>query len=61
MNIVAVLTIPVEDSKGRVTTCNMVEALDISLGRIKERFDNLKESGYNQAGEIILNFVKIDE
>ena len=35
----------------------MVEGLDITMGRIKERFDDLKRKGNEPAGDIVLNFV----
>ena len=41
---------------GLMYTCNMVEGLDITMGRIKERFD-LESQGYELAGDIVLNFV----
>ena len=42
---------------GKTYTCNMVEGLDITMGRIKERFDDLKRKGNEPAGDIVLNFV----
>ena len=57
MTTVAVLTFPMKSKDGKICTCNMVEGLDITMGRIKERFDDLKRKGYEQAGDIVLNFV----
>ena len=57
MTTVAVLTFPVKSKDGKICTCNMVEGLDITMGRIKERFDDLEHKGYEQAGDIVLNFV----
>lgn len=57
MNEVAVLTFPMKGKDGKIYTCNMVEGLDITMGRIKERFDDLERNGYEPAGDIILNFV----
>ena len=54
---VAVLTFPVKSKDGKICTCNMVEGLDITMGRIKERFDDLEKKGYAPAGDIVLNFV----
>ena len=54
---VAVLTFPMKCKDGKTYTCNMVEGLDITIGRIKERFDDLERKGYEQAGDIVLNFV----
>ena len=42
---------------GKICTCNMVEGLDITMGRIKERFDDLERKGYAPVGDIVLNFV----
>lgn len=57
MNKVAVLTFPMKSKDGKTCTCNMVEGLDITMGRIKERFDNLERNGYVPVGDIVLNFV----
>ena len=57
MTTVAVLTFPMKGKDGKTYTCNMVEGLDITLGRIKERFDNLEKKGCELAGDIVLNFV----
>lgn len=57
MTTVAVLTFPLKGKDGKTYTCNMVEGLGITMGRIKERFDDLKCKGYEPAGDIILNFV----
>ena len=56
MTTVAVLTFPMRSKDGLKYTCNMVEGLDITMGRIKERFD-LESQGYELAGDIVLNFV----
>ncbi len=60
MAIVAVLTFPMKCKDGEVCTCNMVEGLDITMGRIKERFDNLTKEGCVLSGDIVLNFVKVE-
>lgn len=57
MATVAVLTFPMRSKNGKIYTCNMVEGLDITMGRIKERFDNLERKGYEPVGDIVLNFV----
>ena len=57
MTTVAVLTFPLKGKDGKTCTCNMVEGLNITMGRINERFDDLQRKGYEQAGDIILNFV----
>lgn len=57
MTTVAVLTFPMNGKDGKTYTCNMVEGLDITVGRIKERFDDLERKGYVIAGDIVLNFV----
>ena len=54
---VAVLTFPMKCKDGKTYTCNMVEGLDITIGRIKERFDNLERKGCEPVGDIVLNFV----
>ena len=45
---------------GKTGTCNMVEGLDITMGRIKERFDDLERKGYVPAGDIVLTFAAIE-
>ena len=60
MTKVAVLTFPMKGNDEKTYTCNMVEGLDITMGRIKERFDNLESKGYKPAGDIVLNFVTIE-
>lgn len=57
MTTVAVLTFPMKGKDGKTYTGNMVEGLDITMGRIKERLDDLKGKGYGPAGDIVLNFV----
>lgn len=57
MKTVAVLTFPMKSKDGKTYTCNMVEGLDITVGRIKERFDDLNRKGYEPTGDIVLNFV----
>ena len=57
MQTVAVLTFPMKGKDGKIYTCNMAEGLDITMGRIKERFDDLERKGYERAGDIVLNFV----
>lgn len=57
MTKVAVLTFPLRSKEGMMYTCNMVEGLDITMGRIKERFDDLEHQGYKPVGDIVLNFV----
>ena len=57
MTNVAVLTFPMKCKDGEICTCNMVEGLDITMGRIKERFDDLEKKGYVPVGDIVLNFV----
>ena len=57
---VAVLTSPLKGKKG-VTTCNMVEELNVPLGRINERFDDLRRKGFEPVSDIILNFVETEE
>lgn len=54
---VAVLTFPIKSKGGKTYTCNMVEGLDITIGRIKERFEELERKGYEPSGDIVLNFV----
>ena len=39
----------------------MVEGLDITIGRIKERFDDMVCRGYVPAGDIVLNFVVAED
>ena len=41
---VAVLTFPMKSKDGQIRTCNMVEGLDITMGRIKERFEDFDAS-----------------
>lgn len=60
MEIVAVLTFPMKCKDGKTYTCNMVEDLEVSIGRIKERFDDLERKGYEPSGDIVLNFVVTD-
>lgn len=57
MKTVAVLTFPMKSKDGKTCTCNMVEGLDVTMGRIKERFDDLERKGYVPVGDIVLNFV----
>ena len=57
MAIEAVLTFPMKCKDGKTYTCNMVEGLEVSIGRIKERFDDLERKGYEPSGDIVLNFV----
>ena len=57
MTTVAVLTFPMKSKDGKTCTCNMVEGLDITMGRIKERFDDLEHKGFVPTGDIVLNFV----
>ena len=61
MATVAVLTLPMKGKDGKTCTCNMVEGLDITMGRIKERFDNLECKGYIPVGDIVLNFVVTED
>lgn len=61
MTTVAVLTFPMKCKDGKTYTCNMVEGLDITMGRIKERFDLLERKGYEPAGDIVLNFVATEK
>lgn len=61
MKTVAVLTFPMKSKGGKTYTCNMVEGLDITMGRIKERFDDLERKGYEPAGDIVLNFVTTED
>ena len=61
MTTVAVLTFPMKGKDGKTFTCNMVEGLDITMGRIKERFDALEHKGYEPAGDIVLNFVTTEK
>jgi len=58
---VAVLTFPVEGKNRVTTTCNMVEDLNVPLGRINEQFDDLRGKGFELVGDIILNFVETEE
>lgn len=58
---VAVLTFPMKGKNGVTTTCNMVEELNVPLGRINERFDDLRRKGFEPVGDIILNFVETEE
>ncbi len=60
MATVAVLTFPMKCKDGKTYTCNMVEGLEVSMGRIKERFDDLERKGYAPSGDIVLNFVTIE-
>ena len=57
MKTVAVLTFPMKGKDGKTYTCNMVEDLDITLGKINERFDDMIRAGHEPAGDIVLNFV----
>ena len=57
---VAVLTFPMKSKDGEIRTCNMVEGLDITMGRIKERFEDLERIADVRAGDIILNFVSTE-
>ena len=57
MKTVAVLTFPMKSKGGKIYTCNMVEGLDVTMSRIKERFDDLERNGYEPVGDIVLNFV----
>ena len=57
METVAVLTFPMKGKDGNSCTCNMVEGLDITFERIKERFDDLKNKGFEPCGDIVLTFV----
>ena len=57
MTRVAVLTFPMLCKDGETYTCNMVEGLDITIGRIMERFDDLERKGCKPVGDIVLNFV----
>ena len=60
MTKVAVLTFPMKSKDGVIRTCNMVEGLDITMGRIKERFEDLERIYDVRAGDIILNFVSTE-
>lgn len=60
MTTVAVLTFPMKGKDGITYTCNMVEGLNITMGRIKERFDDLARRGYEPAGDIVLNIVSTE-
>ena len=60
MTKVAVLTFPMKSKDGVIRTCNMVEGLDITMGRIKERFEDLERIADVRAGDIILNFVSTE-
>lgn len=61
METVAVLTFHTKSKDGKTYTCNMVEGLDITMSRIKERFDDLKRKGCEPAGDIVLNFVTTEK
>lgn len=61
MTTVAVLTFHMKSKDGKTYTCNMVEGLDITMGRIKERFDDLECKGYGLSGDIVLNFVRTEK
>lgn len=61
MKKVAVLTFSMKSKDGKTYTCNMVEGLDITMGRIKERFDDLERKGYKPDGDIVLNFVTTED
>lgn len=61
MKTVAVLTFPMKSKGVKTYTCNMVEGLDITMGRIKERFDDLERKGYEPDGDIVLNFVTTED
>ena len=60
MTTVAVLTFPMTGKNGKTYTCNMVEGLDVTMGRIKERFDEL-QGNYEISGDIILNSVATED
>ena len=60
METVAVLTFPMKGKDGNPCTCNMVEGLDITFERIKERFDDLNNKGYEPCGDIVLTFVRTE-
>lgn len=57
METVAVLTFHVKGEDGKTYTCNMVEGFDITVCRIKGRFEDLECKGYKIVGDIVLNFV----
>lgn len=55
----AVFTFNVIDKHGEKTTCNIVEPLDATLGRIEERIENINQT-YDLVGNITLQFVVED-
>lgn len=55
----AVLTLTVVDKHGEKIICNMIEPLDVTLGRINERLEDLMKS-YCLTGNITLQFVVED-
>jgi len=61
METVAVLTFSMKGKDGKTYTCNMVEGLDITVCRIKGRFEDLEQKGYKIVGDIVLNFVETDD
>lgn len=59
MRTVAVFTFPMRGKDGKTHTCNTVDNLEITINEVKQRFDELEKRGYERAGDIILNFVKL--
>lgn len=53
----AVITFTVIDNHAEKTTCNIVESLDIKLGRVYERLKDIMNK-YPVCGNFILQFVE---
>jgi hypothetical protein len=57
METVAVFSFKMNGKVPGTFTCNLVDGLDITLGRIKERFDEMEKLGLYPQSDIVLNFV----
>jgi len=53
----AVITLNIIDRYGEKCTCNMIESLNKTFGRLQERIAKLESKGWNITGNITLQFV----
>ena len=56
----AVITLHIIDKHGEKCTCNMIESLDKTFGRLQERIADLERKGLDITGNLILQFVEED-
>ena len=56
----AVITLSIIDQYGEKCTCNMIESLDKTIGRLNSRIEDLERKGWKITGDFILQFVEED-